>query len=142
MQIILIKKVIFKNCALFTDCIIKINNTQVDNAKDIDIVMPMYSVTEYSDNYSKTSASLWQYCKNIPAANNNGDIVNFNGANATNLFNFKAKITGQTDDDGETDNVEIMVPLKYLVNFRRTLEMPLINCEVNLAMTWSENSTN
>ena len=104
--------------------------------------MPMYSVTEYSDNYSKTSASLWQYCKNIPAANNNGDIVNFNGANATNLFNFKAKITGQTDDDGETDNVEIMVPLKYLVNFRRTLEMPLINCEVNLAMTWSENSTN
>ena len=142
MQIILIKKVIFKNCALFTDCIIKINNTQVDNANDIDIVMPMYSVTEYSDNYSKTSASLWQYCKNIPAANNNGDIVNFNGANATNLFNFKAKITGQTDDDGETDNVEIMVPLKYLANFRRTLEMPLINCEVNLAMTWSENSTN
>ena len=142
MQIILIKKVIFKNCALFTDCISKINNTQADNAKDIDIVMPMYNVIEYSDNYSKTSGSLWQYCKNIPAVKNNGDIVNFNGANATDLFNFKAKITGQTDDDGETDNVEIMVPLKYLGNFRRTLEMPLINCEVNLAMTWSANSTN
>ena len=142
MQIILIKKVIFKNCALFTDCISKINNTQADNAKDIDIVMPMYNVIEYSDNYSKTSGSLWQYCKNIPAVKNNGDIVNFNGANATDLFNFKAKITGQTDDDGETDNVQIMVPLKYLGNFRRTLEMPLINCEVNLAMTWSANSTN
>ena len=142
MQIILIKKVIFKNCALFTDSISKINNTQADNAKDIDIVMPMYNVIEYSDNYSKTSGSLWQYCKNIPAVKNNGDIVNFNGANATDLFNFKAKITGQTDDDGETDNVEIMVPLKYLGNFRRTLEMPLINCEVNLAMTWSANSTN
>ena len=69
------KKVIFKNCAPFTDCISKINNTQVDNAKDIDIVMPMYNLTEYSDNYSKTSGSLWKYCKDIPAINNNGDII-------------------------------------------------------------------
>ena len=136
------KKVIFKNCAPFTDCISEINNTQVDNAKYIDIVIPVYNLIEYSNNYSKTYGSLWRYCKDIPGLNNNGGIVVFNGANATNLFNFKAKITGQTDDDGETDNVEIMVPLKYLVNFRRTLEMPLINCEVNLAMTWSENSTN
>ena len=52
------KKVIFKNCAPFTDCISKINNTQVDNAKDIDIVMPMYNVKEYSDNYSKTFGRL------------------------------------------------------------------------------------
>ena len=52
------KKVVFKNCAPFTDCIREINNTQVDNAKDIDIVMPMYNLIEYSDNYSKTSASL------------------------------------------------------------------------------------
>ena len=81
------KKVIFKNCAPFTDCISKINNTQVDNAKDIDIVMPMYNLIEYSDNYSKTSGSLWQYCKDRPAVNNNGDIVDFNGANATDLFN-------------------------------------------------------
>ena len=133
------KKVIFKNCALFTNCMSKINNTQIDNAKDIDIVMPMYNLIEYSDNYSKTSGSLWQYCKDIPAVNNNGDIVDFNGANATDSFNFKAKITGQTDDDGEIDNVEIMVPLKYLSNFWRTLEMPLINCEVNLILTWSAN---
>ena len=75
---------------------------------------------------------MWQYCKDIPAVNNNGDIVGFNGANAANSFNFKAKITGQTDDDGEINNVEIMVPLKYLSNFRRTLEMPLINCEIEL----------
>ena len=101
--------------------------------------MPMYNLIEYSDNYSKTSGSLWQYCKDIPAVNNNGNIVNFNGANATDSFNFKAKITGQTDDDGEIDNVEIIVPLKYLSNFWRILEMPLINCEVNLILTWSEN---
>ena len=53
------KNVIFKNCARFTNCISEINNTQTDNAKDIDIVMPMYNLTEYSDNYSKTSGSLW-----------------------------------------------------------------------------------
>ena len=133
------KKVIFKNCAPFTDCISKINNTQVDNAKDIDIVMPMYNLIEYSDNYSKTSGSLWQYCKDTLDVNNNGDIVDFNGANATDSFNFKTKITGQTNINGRIDNVEIMVPLKYSSNFWRTLEVPLINCDVNLILTWSAN---
>ena len=71
------KKVPFKNCAPFTNCISKINNTQIDNAEYIDIVMPMYNLIEYSDNYSKTSGSLWQYCKDIPAVNNIGDIVDF-----------------------------------------------------------------
>ena len=101
--------------------------------------MPMYNLKEYSDNSSKTSGTLWQYFKDIPAVNNNGDIVDFNGANATDSFNFKAKITGQTDDDGEINNVEIMFPLKYLSNFRRTLETPLINGEVNLILAWSAN---
>ena len=73
----------------------------------------MYNLIEYSDNYSKTSGSLWQYCKEMPAVNNNGDIVIFNGANATDSFNFKAKITGKTNDDGDKENVEIMVSLKY-----------------------------
>ena len=75
LQIIVIKKVIFKNCALFTNCISKINNTQIDNAEYIDIVMPMYNLTEYSDNYSKTLGSLWQYCKDIPAVDDDNDIV-------------------------------------------------------------------
>ena len=56
------KKVILKNCAPFTNCISKIYNTQIDNAEYIDIVMPMYKLIEYSDNYSKTSGSLWKYC--------------------------------------------------------------------------------
>ena len=127
------KKVIFKNCAPFTNCVSKINNTQIDNAEYIDIVTSMYSLIGYSDNYSKTSGSLWQYCKEIPAVNDNGDIVDFDGANAADSFNFKAKTTSQTDDDGRIDNVEIMVPLKYL----KTLEMHLINCEVELILTWS-----
>ena len=130
------KKVIFKNCAPFTNCISEINNTQVDNAKDIDIVMSMYNLIEYSDNYAKTTGSLWQYYKDIPARNNNNEINEFTGGNTTDSFNFKAKITGQTGNGG-TKDVEIIVPLKYLSIFWRTLEMPLINCEVNLILTWS-----
>ena len=131
------KKVIFKNCAPFTNCISEMNKTQIDNAKDIDIVMPMYNLIEYSDNYAKTSGSLWQYCKDIPARNNNNNaIIIFAENNLTDSFNFKVKFTGQTGNNG-TKDVEIMVPLKYLSNFWRTLEMPLINCEVNLILTWS-----
>ena len=129
------EKVIFKNCAPFTNCISKVDN-QIHNAEYIDIVMPMYKLIEYSDNYSKTSGGLWQYCKEIPAVNDNDNIVDFNGANANNSFNFKTKITGKTNNDGRID-VEIMVPLKYLSNFWRTLEIPLINCEVELILTWS-----
>ena len=101
--------------------------------------MPMYNLIEYSDNYSKTSGSLWQYCKYIPAVNNNNNaIVNITENNLTDSFSFKVKVTGQTGNDG-TKNVEIMVRIKYLSNFWRTLKMPLINCEVNLILTWSEN---
>ena len=87
------KKVIFTNCVPFTNCINKINNTQVDNSGYIDIVMLMYNLIENSDNYSKTSGSLWQYCEEIPALNNASDIVDFDGTNATDSFNFKTKIT-------------------------------------------------
>ena len=112
------KKVIFKNCAPFTNCISKINNTKIDNAEYIDIVMLMYSLIEYSNNYSKTSGSLCQYCEEIPAVNNAINIVDFNGANATDSFSFKTKITGQTVANNNNGNigVEIMVPLKYLSN--------------------------
>ena len=112
---------------------------QKDNAKDIDIVMPMYNLIEYSDNYAKTTGSLWQYCKDIPARDpNNDDIVVFADGNTTDSFKFKLKITGRTGNV-RTKDVEIMVPLKYLSNFWRTLEMPLINCEVNLILTWSSS---
>ena len=100
--------------------------------------MLMYNLIEYSDNYSKTSGSLWQYCKEVTSLNNNGAIFDFNGANATDSFNFKTKIASQNNDD-RIINVEIMVPLKYLSNFWRTLEMPLINCEIELILNWSAN---
>ena len=98
----------------------------------------MYNVIEYRNNYSKTSGSLWKYCKDIPAVDNNNAIVHFSENNLTDSLNFKAKMTGQTGDNG-TKNVQVMVPLKYLSNFWRSLEMPLINCEINLTLTWSTN---
>ena len=104
------KKVIFENCVPFTNCINEINNAQVDNAKDTDIVMPIYNLIEYSDNYSKTSGKLTQYCKDIPAVDNNNAIFNFAENNLTDSFNYKAKMTSQTGDD-RTQNIEIMVLL-------------------------------
>ena len=73
------KKVIFKNCAPFTNCISEIGNTQEDNAKDIDVVMPMYNLIEYSGNYAKTPGSLWKYC------------LDMQDGNLSDSFNFKEK---------------------------------------------------
>ena len=100
--------------------------------------MSMYNLIEYSENYSKTFGTLCQYCKEIPAVNNDANIIEFNGANATDSFNFKTKITGETNDNGII-NTEITVPLKYLSNLWRTLKMPLINCEIELILDWSAN---
>ena len=90
------KKVIFKNCAPFTSCISRINNTQIDNDQFIDTVMPMYNLIEYSDNYSKTSGILWQYCRDEPITNINNDNIEFvdsTDANLTDLVNLKVKVT-------------------------------------------------
>ena len=80
--------------------------------------MPMYNLIEYSNNYSKTSGSLWQYYRDEPDDN----IAN------SESFTFKIKITGNTPDADNKTNIEIVIPLKYLSNFLRTLEMSLINC--------------
>ena len=89
--------------------------------------MPMYNLLEYRDNYAKTSGSLWQYFRDEP---------NDNLADSES-FKSKIKVTGKTSNNDNEKDVEIMVPLKYLSNFWRTLEMRLINCEVNLLLTWS-----
>ena len=89
--------------------------------------MPMYNLIEYSDSYAKTSRSLWQYFRDEP----DDDIED------SESFKSNVKITEKTPNNGNEKDVEIMVPLKYLSNFWRTLEMPFINCEVNLLLTWS-----
>ena len=129
---------IIKTCAPFTDCISKINNTQVDNAKDNDIVIPMLNLIEYSDNYSKTSGSLWQYYRDEAVLIDAGIIVDFTG-NDTDLFKVIGIIASETGNN-ETKNVEVIVPLKYFSSFWRNLENTLINCESNLMLTWSANN--
>ena len=86
------KGVTFKNCAPFTKCISRINNTDIDNSHDIDIVMPMYNLIEYSDNYSKTSGGLWQHNKDDP----NDNLTD------SESFTSKVKITGNTPAAGNT----------------------------------------
>ena len=130
------REVILKNCASITDCITEIINIQVDDAQNIDAVMPMYNLIEYSDVYSKTSESLWQNYWDEPALNKSGDANDFpENKNNTNLFKVKQQIAGQTGNVG-TKDAEIMVPLRYLSNFWRTLEMSSINCEISFGLKW------
>ena len=88
------KEEIFKNCTPIIECTTELNNTQIDHAKDLDLVMPVYNLTEYNDNYFKTSESLWQYYRDEPALNNINKITNFTG-NSTS-FKSKVKVTGKT----------------------------------------------
>ena len=116
----------FKNCGPFTECITKINNTQIDHSENLDLTMPMYNMLEYSENYAKTSGLLYRFSRDDGA-----DID-------VNNQSFTSKKVGQIVADAfaantpDSINVQLRVPLKYLSNFWRVLEMPLINCEVNL----------
>ena len=96
--------------------------------------MPMYNLIEYSDNYSDTSGSLWNFKRD--EITNNADVTNDNNAPS---FKYKANLFGNTEDNGRKNGVKITVPLKYLSNFWRSLEMPLINCKVELSLNWTEN---
>ena len=140
----------FKNNAPFISCISKINGTLIENAEDLDIVMPMYNLLGDSKNYSKTSGSLWNYYRDELADEaNDGNNLSKNVVNSES-FKYKTSITGSTNNlavtaagynankEG-TNKAETVVPLKYLGNFWETLDMPLINCEVFLALTWSAN---
>ena len=134
------KKLALKNNAPFTSCISKINNTLIDNAEDLDIVIPMYNLLEYSKNYRKTTGSLWNYYRDEPNSGIGGRNNNVNySIKDSKSFDYKTSITGKLESIDRTKDVEIVVPLKYLSNFWRTLNMPLINCELNLILTLSEN---
>ena len=99
----------------------------------------MYNLIEYSNNYSKALGRLWQYYRDEPALNNSGAIIDFPAANNSSVwFEFKTKIGGRAGNDGPKI-VKIIGPLKYVSNFWRTLEMALINCVINLIVTWSAN---
>ena len=121
------KQVTSKYGTLYSKYESEINNTQIDNMEDLDVTMPIYNLTKYSNN-SKTW-NLWQYCRKEP----NSTITD------SQSLKFKARITGRTPADGNPKDVEIAVPLTYLSYFYTALEMPLINCEKNLILTLPEN---
>ena len=125
-------QVVFKNCVPFEKCRTEINETFVDETDFINITMPMYNLIEYSDNYSDTSGSLWQFRRDEIV--NNADVSNDNASS----FKYKANLIGNTENNGTKNGVKIVVPLKYLTNFWRSLEMPLINCKVELSSKWYE----
>ena len=130
------KKLAFKNNAPFVSCILKINNTLIDNAEDLAVAMPMYNLLKYSKNYSKTTGRFWNYYGDEP---NSGAKNNINySIKDSKSFDFKINITGRLEGSNTEKEAEIVVPLKQLSNFWRTLDMPLINCKINLILTWPE----
>ena len=119
----------FKNCVPFTKCNLEINDEHVDTAENLDIAMPMYNLIEYSDNYQDSSATLYQYKGDEPP----DDIANNLTKNISTSFDYKIKLLGNPEvaNNIARRNIKIIVPLKYLSNFFRSLEMPLINAKLN-----------
>ena len=130
--------VAFKNCALF---ITHINDEHVEAAENLDIIMPMYNLIEYSDNYADSSGSLDQL-KRDESPTNDGNPLNVAIDNSTS-FKYKARVLGKADDadcnDRSLKNIKLVVPQKYLSNFIRSLEIPLINCKIPLELNWKNN---
>ena len=134
-------QVSFRKCGPFTKCITKIDGTIIGDAEDLDLVMPIYNLVEYSSDYSETAESLWFYSKD------QGTNVNNNIENTVSFksFMYKAKFLGNTvaqpapnNANGILKNATIAVPLKYLSNFWRSREMPLINCKIELKLEWTK----
>ena len=129
----LVIEVAFKICAPFTT----IDETTIDDTENLDSVMPMHNLIEYSPNYSETRGRLWLYSKD------EGIIFNNNNANIDKFkyINYKAELLENTETDGDhgiLENATITVTLKYLGNFWRSLEMLLINLEVELKLKWTK----
>ena len=135
------KAVAFKNNAPFINCISKINGVQTDNAEDLDVIMPMYNLLEYSKNYRKTTGSLWNYYRDEPSnpLSSNSESFKYKTSITGNTYNVGAGEAGYDADKVGKNETEIIVPLKHLINFCRTLNIPLINCEIELILTWSRN---
>ena len=132
-------RVAFKNCAPFTRYITHINDEHVDNADNLDIILPMYNFIEYGDNYSDTSGSLWKFKRNKQNLNNESP-ANVTIDNSTS-FKYKSSFFSSltVDDNGVFKDVKIAVPLKYLSSFWRPLEMSLINCEIHFELNWTKD---
>ena len=144
------RPLILKNNAPSVSCITRINEELIEDADDLDIVMPMYNLLEYSKNYRKTRGSLYNYYRD--ELSDDADDNNFDNIKVinSNTFKYKNKMTGNTYNvnagaqgydvnKNGTQEVELAIPLKYLGNFWRALNIPLISCEVSLELKWDKN---
>ena len=160
------RPVMLKNNAPFVSCITRINGELIEDADDLDIVMPMYNLVEYSKNYRKTIGSLYNYYRD--ELSDDADDNNFGNIKVvnSNTFKYKNKIIGNTYDvDARIPNtdpataaanprvsnpnynvnengkkeIELAIPLKYLGNFWRALNILLISCEISLELKWDKN---
>ena len=134
------KNLVFQNNVPITNCISKINGVKIDNAEDLDVVVAMYNLLGYSKNYRKTTGSLWNYYRDEPNSNiGDSNITHsiLNSGSFDNKVNFIEN--GVTHDNLTKNDVKIVAPLKYFSNFWRHLDIPLINCEVELILTWFKN---
>ena len=134
------KAVAFKNNAPFINCISKINGVKIDNAEDLDVVMPMYNLLEYSKNYKKARDSLPNHYRDGP--------TNLLSSNSQS-FKYKTSITENTYNNGDSEEeydqinirknkTEVVIPVKHLSNFSRSLNIPLNKCEEEIILTWSK----
>ena len=127
----------FKNNAPIINCISKVNGIKIDNAEDLDVVMPMYNLLEYS---RKTTGSFWNYYSDEPNSSANNNNITHSILNSES-FGYKANFmeNGMTHNYLTKNDAKIVIPFKYLSNFWRNLNIPLINCEVELILTWFKN---
>ena len=131
----------FKNNAPCINCNSKINGVQIDNAEYLDVVIPIYNLLEYSKNYRKTTGSLRNYYRDEPSdpLSSNTESSKYKTSIVGNTYNVGDGEAGYDADKVGKNETEIVVPLKYLSNFWRTLNTPLFNCEIELVLTWSKN---
>ena len=120
-----------KNNAPFINCISKFNVVKIDNAEDLDVVMPMYNLLEYNKNYRKTIGSFWNYYRDEPS--------NPLSSNSES-FKYKTSIVRKIPEDNDSlTNVRVVIPLIHLSNFWRALNIPLISCKLELILNWLKN---
>ena len=135
------KSVAFENNAPFINCISKIKGVQTDNAEDLDIVMTIYNLLEYSKNYRKTTGSLWNYYRDKPSdpLSSNSESCKYKSSFTGNTYNLAGDADYDADKVGKNET-EIVIPLKHLSIFWRTLNMSLINSKNCVLADMTENN--
>ena len=145
--------IVFRNCSPFRRCVTRLNDEHIETTNDLDVIMNMYNLIEYSDNYAESSGTLWQYKRDeqIMIVAGNPDNVTENGSSS---FKYKSGLLKDLTSrdvvaNGNPDiaaahklfaNAKIVVPVKYLSNVFRSLEMPLVNTKIHLELNWNKKS--